>query len=697
MTDLRDSERDLDRFRLRLLAAALLVFVCFGLLAARLVWLQVVRHEDLAEQAEANRVAVVPVVPNRGLITDRNGVLLATNYSAYTLEITPAQVKGELATVVDQLSELVEIQPRDRRRFKKLMDESKSFESLPIRTRLTDEELARFTAQRYRFPGVDVRARLLRSYPMGAVGAHVVGFIGRINTSDKKAMEDWDDELQSNYRGTDVIGKQGVEQSYEAALHGQTGFEQMETSAGGRLVRRLGSQPAMPGNNLALSIDIKLQMLVEQLYGNRRGALVAIDPRNGEVLAFVSMPSYDPNLFVDGIDADSWRELNESPDRPLLNRALRGQYPPASTYKPFMSMAALSTGRRTPQQAIQDPGYFNFGNHRFRDDRVGGHGWVDMHKSIVHSCDTYYYILASEMGVDAMAEQMALFGFGQLSGIDLVGEARGVLPSTEWKKRAYRKPAQQRWYAGETISLGIGQGYNSYTILQMAQATAILAAGGGRHMPRVGRQLLDVVSNAARPVPTEPLSALPLGPEHVDVIRRALVAVNREGTSAGAFAGAAYQAAGKTGTAQVVSIKQGEKYNAARLAEQLRDHALYMAYAPADSPRVALALIVENAGFGAQSAAPIARRVFDYVLLGHWPSEQDMAATRAGRSIAPQGAPRRASDIPLPVESLPMQAAAVGTPPATAAAAVPAPAGAVATVQVAGTPPPTTLGPGAVR
>ncbi len=413
-------------------------------------------------------------------------------------------------------------------------------------------------------------------------------------------------------------------------------------------MRRLGSQPSTPGQTLHLSVDIRLQALIEQLFGERRGALVAIDPRNGEVLAFVSKPTFDPNLFVDGIDVDNWRELNESIDKPLLNRALRGTYPPGSTYKPFMALAALHTGKRTPQQAISDPGYFWFGNHKFRDDKEGGHGMVDMYRSIVHSCDTYYYTLAAEMGVDLMAQQLAPFGFGQLSGIDLDGEVRGVLPSTDWKKRNYRKPEQQRWYAGETISLGIGQGYNNFTVLQMAVAMSTLASDGRRHTPHLVREVVDVVSNTRRAVTGPALEALVFKPEHLEVVKKAMVGVNLEGTSTAAFRGAPYTSGAKTGTAQVVAIKQNEKYNAAKMAEHLRDHALFVAYAPAEAPTIALAMIVENAGFGAVAAAPIARRAIDYVLQGVWPSEADIAATREGRSAAPTGTPRRAAEVSLP-------------------------------------------------
>ncbi len=534
---------------------------------------------------------------------------------------------------------------------------------MAIRTKLSETEVARFTAQRFRFAGVDVRARLFRHYPMGEIGSHLVGYIGRINQAEKKAMDDWEDELHANYRGTETIGKLGIEQRYERELHGVTGFDEVETSAGGRAVRRLGQHPATPGHTLSLSVDIRLQALVEQLFGERRGALVAIDPRNGEVLAFVSKPTFDPNLFVDGIDVDNWRELNESPDKPLLNRALRGTYPPGSTYKPFMALAALNTGKRTPQQTISDPGYFWFGNHKFRDDKEGGHGLVDMYRSIVQSCDTYYYTLASEMGVDLMAQQLAPFGFGQITGIDLDGEVRGVLPSTEWKKRNYRKPEQQRWYAGETISLGIGQGYNTFTILQMAQAMATLAADGKRHTPHLVREVVDVLSGTRRPLVAAAMTPLALKPEHLETVRKAMIGVNLEGTSSAAFRGAGYTSGGKTGTAQVVAIKQNEKYSASKLAENLRDHALFVAYAPADVPTIALAMIVENAGFGAVAAAPIARRAIDFHLLGHWPSEEDMAATREGRSAAPVGTPRRGRELALP------GLAASG--PATAASAAP--------------------------
>jgi penicillin-binding protein 2 len=639
-------ERELRRFRARVLVATALVLLAFLLLVLRLGYLQLWRYDDLLEQAESNRTSVVPIVPNRGVIMDRNGVVLATNYSAYTLEITPSKLTAPQDEVIDQLAQLVDIQPRDRRRYKKLREESKSFESVPLRTRLSDEEVARFAAQRYRFPGVEIRARLFRNYPYADLASHVIGYIGRINQAEKDRLEEEDDD--GNYRGTDYIGKLGIEQSYERDLHGITGVHEMETSAGGRAVRRLSSSPATPGHTVVLSIDIQLQKLVEDLYGPRRGALVAMDPRTGEVLAFVSKPTFDPNLFVEGIDTENWQALNESPDKPLLNRALRGTYPPGSTYKPFMSLAALESGKRTALQSFPDPGFFMFGNHRFRDDKEGGHGSVDMYRSIVESCDTYYYLLARDMGVDLMHDWMKPLGFGQLTGIDVLGEARGILPSTEWKRTAYRKPEQQRWYAGETISLGIGQGYNSFTMLQLAQATSTLVNQGVKMRPHLVREVVDVETRESRRIAQEPVAQLQYKPEHLAVIRKALEGVNLEGTSASSFAGAPYTSGGKTGTAQVFTVKQNEKYNAARIDERMRDHALFMAYAPADQPKVALAMVVENAGFGAQNAAPIARRVFDYVLLGQYPSEEDIAAVQRGQATRPIGKPREAASVNFP-------------------------------------------------
>lgn len=645
MTELRNVEADLARFRLRVFVVSVVVVLCFLLLAGRLVVLQVVRHDNLKAQAESNRTAVVPVVPTRGHILDRNGIVLANNYSAYTLEITPSKVNS-LDGTIDALSEIVEITPRDRRRFRKLQDESRSFESLPIRTKLDDGEVARFTVQRYRFPGVEIKARLFRHYPYGDLASHVIGYIGRINRAEKDRIDDSQDA--ANYRGTEYIGKLGVEQSFEQQLHGTTGVDSVETSAGGRAVRKLSSIPSAPGDAVVLSIDIKLQKLVEDLYGERRGALVALDPKTGQVLAFVSKPTFDPNLFVDGIDHESWQALNESIDKPLLNRALRGTYPPGSTYKPFMALAALQTGKRAAGTIVQDNGTWTFAGHQFRSHGDHGLGPVDMHLAIAKSSNVYFYSLANDLGVDTIHDFMAPLGFGQITGIDIQGELRGLLPSTEWKRNYYKSRDQQKWYAGETISLGIGQGYNTFTMLQLAQATAILANKGVKHKPQLIVATQDPRGRQQHTIEPEPGQDLGFKPENLAVVHKALVSVTTEGTSTRVFAGAQYQSAGKTGTAQAVGIAAGGRYNAAKMEERRRDHALYMAYAPADDPKIALAVVVENAGFGAAHAAPIARRVFDYWLLGQYPSEQDMAAVRVGQAAAPIGTPRLAADMPWP-------------------------------------------------
>ena len=646
MTEIRNVAAEVARFKRRIIVTGIAVLVAFGLLCMRLAYLQVVRHEDLAEQAENNRTAVVPVVPNRGLILDRNGIILASNYSAYTLEITPSKAVDVDATI-DGLAEVVDVTPRDRRRFKRLREDSRSFDSVPIRTRLSDEEVARFAAQRYRFPGVEIKARLFRNYPNGEIASHVLGYIGRINQTEKAAMEDWEDEDFANYKGTEYIGKLGVEQSYEKQLHGLTGVEQMETSAGGRAVRRLAGHPATPGNTVMLALDIKLQKMVEDMFGDRRGALVAIDPKTGEVLAFVSKPTFDPNLFVEGIDTESWKELSESLDKPLLNRALRGTYPPGSTYKPFMALAALQTGKRGPNAIVNDPGYYNFAGHRFGSPE-GNLGGVDMRRAIQLSSNIYFYSLANEMGVDLIHDFMKPLGFGQITGIDLGGELRGVLPSQEWKRNAYKRPEAKKWYAGETISLGIGQGYNSFTMLQLAQATSIVADGGIKHQPHLVLGTRDTVTGQMTSVVQPPAINLGFSAANVSVVRDGLMAVISAGTARSVFTGAGYVAAGKTGTAQAVTQAQNTKYNAKSLEEHQRDHALFMAFAPANDPKIAVAVVVENAGWGAGAAAPIARRVFDYWLMDQYPSEADMEAIKTGKAAAPIGKPRVASEMAWP-------------------------------------------------
>lgn len=618
MTEFRSPDQEISRLRLRLVVAGLFMLVCLGLLAARFFYLQVVRFDYYHTRAEDNRIALVPVPPNRGAIVDRNGKVLARNFAAYTLDITPSQVE-DLDDTIDRLAEIVDISDYDRRRFKKFREESKFFESVPIRTKLTDEEVARFIARRYLFPGVDVQARLFREYPQGDLFGHVVGYMGRINNRDVDHIEARGET--ANYRGTEHIGKRGLEESYEAELHGKTGSEQVEVDAGGRKVRLLSRRTAVPGNSLILTVDAGLQAVAHQAFGERRGALVAIEPSTGGVLALVSSPSFDPNLFVDGISVADWKGLNESPDRPLLNRAIYSAYPPGSTFKPFMGLAGLSTGKRTAQQAIADPGFFVFGGHRFMDDKIGGHGMVDLHTSIVQSCNTYYYMLANDLGIDGIADFMRPFGFGQLTGIDLPGESEGVLPSPDWKRKRFKKPGQQKWYGGETISVGIGQGYNAYTPLQLATALSALVNDGVMFKPHVVKYVVDPQTGARREVEPEPIRRIPLKPAHLAAVRAAMVDVNRTGTGARAFAGAEYTVGGKTGTAQVYSLK-GTKYKEGNVAERLRDHSWFIAFAPADKPKIAMAVLVENGGFGSRSAAPIARQVIDYYLLGKRPAGQ---------------------------------------------------------------------------
>ena len=622
--EIRNSQAEIQQFRVRLAIASAFVLVMFALLLVRFFYLQVIQHDYYSTLAEQNRISIVPIVPSRGIIVDRNGVVLANNYSAYTLEITPRKIE-DIDALIDDLATVVDIAQRDRRRFKKLLEESKSFESLPIRNRLSDEEIARFAANRYRFPGVEINARLFRQYPQGEHFSHVVGHIGRINAREVEELES--KGLDANYKGTDYIGKVGLEQRYETDLHGTTGVEEVEVDAGGRAVRTLSRTAPTSGNNLILHLDAKLQDVVYRAFGDFRGALVAIDPNTGGVVAFVSKPGFDPNLFVDGIDPANWKELNESINRPMVNRALAGTYPPGSTFKPYMALAALTYGKRRPEQAIGDPGGFNFGGHFFRDDKPGGHGMVDMYKSIVVSCDTYYYMLANDLGIDNIATFMRQFGFGLKTGIDITGESGGILPSSEWKQRRFK----QKWYAGETISVGIGQGYNSYTPLQLAQAVATLANNGVMYRPHIVNFVEDIVTRNRTPIEPKPESTIDLKPEHIAVVKNAMIGVNTEGTGARAFAGAPYVSAGKTGTAQVVAIKQGEKYVESRVAERHRDHALFIAYAPADSPKLALAVLVENAGFGARAAAPIARAVFDYYLLGKEPTPVKPDDNEAGR------------------------------------------------------------------
>ncbi len=616
---LRDQQRELTIFRNRMMVAGFVILAAFALLLGRFAWLQVVQQDYYHTLAEANRISVVPVVPNRGLILDRNGEVLAANYSAYTLEITPSRVP-DVERAIDEVSTVVDVTPRDRRRFRKLEEESKNFESLPIRTRLTEEEVARFAVNRYRFPGFEIRARLFRSYPQGEVASHAIGYIGRINDADVKRIDAAG--LATNYKGTDHIGKLGIEGAYEKELHGVTGSEQVEIDAGGRAIRALSRSEPQSGSNLVITIDLELQKIAEDAFGDYKGALVAIDPRNGEVLALVSKPGFDPNLFVDGIDPQNWDALNNSPDKPLNDRALRGQYPPGSTIKPFMALAALEYKKRSPQFTITDPGYFTLPgvSHRYRDWKKGGHGLVDMHKAIVVSCDTYFYGLANELGIDIIHNFLARFGFGAHTGIDIEGELTGLDPSQQWKWDRLH----QKWYAGDTVSVGIGQGYLLATPMQLAAAVATLANGGVPVHPHLLKAVQDSKTQELRPYSPADYATTPIvKPENLALIRDAMVDVTKPGGTAAQMAvGAPYSIAAKTGTAQVVGMKQSERYDEKRMKREHWDHALFIAFAPADDPKLALAILVENGQHGGSTAGPIARQVFDYYLLGKRPQSK---------------------------------------------------------------------------
>jgi len=621
-TPLKNLDSELARYQGRLKVGGAFVALLAITLLGRAFYLQIVQHEYYIQRAESNRISLVPTAPYRGLILDSKDRILAENYSAYTLELKRGHIQ-DLETTLAEVGRLVEITPGQLRRFRRLLGESHEFETAPLKSKLTDEEVAILAANLYRLPGVEVKARLFRNYQAGPGMAHVVGFIGRINDRDLSRLRE--EGRDRNYKGSAHIGKTGLEQSYETLLHGRTGFDQMETEASGRVVRMLSRIPPVPGKDLRLHLDVELQAVAEHAFGDYRGGLVAIDPQTGGVLALVSKPGFDPNLFVDGIDPETWKELNESPARPMVNRVLRGIYPPGSTIKPFMALAGLELGLRKPTDKIVDPGYFTLPNsrHQYRDWKSGGHGVVDMRRSISQSCDVYYYQLAADMGIDRMHDYLAQFGLGEKTGIDLDGESPGLLPSRDWKQRRWNKP----WYPGETVIAGIGQGYNLATPLQLATATAMLANGGKRIEPRLVQAVRDPLTHVWQPLPGVARGQLAIKPANLEVVRQGMMDVLRPGgTAAAAAAGAPYTMAGKTGTAQVVGIKQGERYDESRVARQNRDHALFMAYAPAENPTIAVAVMVENGGHGGSTAAPIARAVFDFYLTGKRPGNMKREA-----------------------------------------------------------------------
>ncbi len=625
LREVKNPQHEQYYFRLRLGFMAFFVMSLFILLALRFIYLQITQYTHYQTMAENNRISMVPIVPNRGLILDKNGVVLAHNFFVYTLEITPSKV-ANLKTTIAELGQLLEISKADIRRFVKLKSESRNFESIPIRTKLNEIEAAHFAVNHYRFPGVAIKSRLYRHYPLGKFGAHMIGYIGRINNKDLVALEKSGD--LSNYKGSYHIGKSGVEQFYETQLHGQSGFEQVETDADGHAVRVIARSAPTPGTNLVLSVDSKLQEIAETAFGNRRGALVAINPKTGAVLSYVSQPGFDPNLFVDGIDVDNWNWLNESLDKPLVNRPIRGIYPPGSTFKPFVAMAGLENANRLPPYRISDPGYYSLANsrHRYRDWKPDGHGFVDMQKAITVSCDTFFYGLALDLGIIRLTDFVRHFGFGAKSGIDIRGENAGLLPTPVWKMRRFKQP----WYQGETVIVGIGQGYTLVTPMQLAQATATLANNGVSMRPHMVVAMQSPVTGRTVRVAPVVQDRIALKAENIAIVKQGMMDVTLPGgTAASVGANAGYSIAAKTGTAQVIGIKQNAKYDSRSINERHRDHALFIAYAPADNPSIALAVIVENGGHGGSAAGPIARKVMDYYLLGKLPNEPAINPVKA--------------------------------------------------------------------
>lgn len=582
-------------------------------LFARLIYLQVIAHEHYRTLSEDNRVKLQPLPPNRGLIYDRNGILLAENLPSYRLEITPEQIDDMQATL-DALAKIVQIRDIDRTRFEQLRTRKPRFESIPLLFNLSDEDVARFSVNRHLFPGVEISAGLARHYPHGALAAHAIGYVGRI---DEQALKELD---TSNYRGTTHIGKIGIEKSYEGLLHGTVGLQQVETTAQGRVLRVLNRNAPASGRNLYLTLDSRVQLAAERAFGEFSGSAIAIDPNNGDVLAFVSLPSYDPNLFVNGIDFATYSALKDNDRQPLFNRALRGQYPPGSTVKPFMGLAGLELGVTTSHSRTYCPGYYTLaGNERkYRDWKRTGHGTVDLDNAITQSCDVYFYDLALSLGIDNMHSYLSHFGFGRATGIDIIGEVSGLLPSREWK----RKRRNQPWFPGETIITGIGQGFFLVTPLQLANTAAVLANGGRILQPNIVHAEQAANSSALQPYPPRLLETITISQQaHWDDVIHAMTDVvhGARGTARAIGVNSPYRIAGKTGTAQVYGLKEEEKYDANAIDEKLRDHALFIAFAPVDDPKIAVAVIVENGGGGGSVAAPIARKILDAYLLKETP------------------------------------------------------------------------------
>jgi len=609
----------------RALIGGIAIMLLLGALLTRLYYLQIVRYEYFAELSQGNRIRIEPLPPNRGLIFDRNGIALALNRPAYQLELVREQVPDVEETLA-RLVDLGLLAADDVDRVRRTIRARRSFEAVPVRLQLTEEELASFAVRRQDFPGVEIRPRLTRHYPLGASVVHAIGYVGAISEADQERIN------LADYAGTTLIGKLGVEGAYENELHGRVGFQQLLVNAQGRRVGLqnlevpdLARREPVAGNDLYLAIDSRLQRAAEEALAGQRGAIVALDPANGDVLALVSTPMFDPNLFGRGLSVAEYDGLVNDIDRPLFNRALRGAYPPGSTIKPVMALAALEFGVVLPTESKFCRGFYTLpgSRHRYRDWRPQGHGSINLRQSLAQSCDVYYYDVANDLGIDRVHAFMTRFGLGQPVGIDIEGERGGIVPSREWKRNAFRRREEQVWFPGETVIAGIGQGYMLTTPLQLAHAAATIAARGERYRPRILKAVRDPATDIVRELPSEPLPPVLMSdPAAWDHAIGGMVAVMSDprGTARRHQQGAPYQIAGKTGTAQVFSVGQTERYNEAEVAERLRDHALFIAFAPAESPRIALSVLVENGRSGSGTAAPIARKVLDAYLMNDDPN-----------------------------------------------------------------------------
>ena len=618
--DQRDERRLFER---RARIAFTIIVLCMLALLMRYVWLQVFSHESFATRSESNRVSIRPVAPNRGLIYDRRGRVIAENLPAYRLEIIPEKV-ADIPALLEELSGLVEIGEDDRKSFEKSRRHYRVFDSVPVRFNLSEQEVARFAVNRHRFAGVDVVPYLSRYYPYGELLTHVLGYVGRLDEADIARVD------AGNYRGTRMIGKIGIEQFRETELHGTSGFERVETNARGRVLHVLERQDAIAGTDLVLSIDVAVQQAAWDALGEQPGSVVAIDPVDGSVIAMVSKPAYDPNMFVHGISQKAYNEILNTPGRPLFNRALRGGYEPGSTLKPFVGLAGLEAGVVTAETRVFSNGSFYIEGYSrpYHDWKNGGHGWVTMLSALEQSVNTYFYQLAMDLGIDRMHEYLAQFGFGAATGIDVPGEGKGLLPSREWKRAAREEP----WYPGETIIAGIGQGFNVVTPLQLANAVATLVNGGNRYEPRLLYASKQAGDERAQRVRAPLALEVPKkDPQNWQVVLEGMdrVVNGTRGTARAIAVDSRYRIAGKTGTAQVFKLAAGETYKASEVAQELRHHALFIAYAPVESPRIAIAVIVEHGGAGSKIAAPIARATLDAWL------NQEIEQAVAGQESGP--------------------------------------------------------------